>query len=167
MRDHAERPLDAPAIGWLAFALSALTVEIRFRHAGQDPSARPCRRRDHLLPWTAKRCLAHGDRSDNSAADDEAVLECDSDAECVTADHPGSESDAGGANDQRARYTDAIRKPRGLVVVSGPAGSGRTSTLYATMRSMNCSPNRYCCSLTSRPVSFARSRSACDRCSCR
>jgi type IV pilus assembly protein PilB len=43
----------------------------------------------------------------------------------------------GFANDQRARYTDAIRKPRGLVVVSGPAGSGRTSTLYATMRSMN------------------------------
>jgi type II secretory ATPase GspE/PulE/Tfp pilus assembly ATPase PilB-like protein len=47
----------------------------------------------------------------------------------------------GFANDQRARYADAIRKPRGLVVVSGPAGSGRTSTLYATMRSMN-TPDR-------------------------
>jgi type IV pilus assembly protein PilB len=43
----------------------------------------------------------------------------------------------GFVGDQRARFVDAIRKPRGLVVVSGPAGSGRTSTLYATLRALN------------------------------
>jgi type IV pilus assembly protein PilB len=41
------------------------------------------------------------------------------------------------ASDQRARFLDAVRKPRGLVVVSGPAASGRTSTLYAVMHSLN------------------------------
>jgi type IV pilus assembly protein PilB len=40
-------------------------------------------------------------------------------------------------NPQKARFTDATSKPRGLVVVSGPSGSGRTSTLYATMHSLN------------------------------
>jgi type II secretory ATPase GspE/PulE/Tfp pilus assembly ATPase PilB-like protein len=40
-------------------------------------------------------------------------------------------------NPQRARFTDAISKPRGLVVVSGPSGSGRTSTLYAAMLGLN------------------------------
>ena len=39
--------------------------------------------------------------------------------------------------DQRARYMDALRKPRGLVVVSGPASSGRTSTLYASIPVLN------------------------------
>jgi type IV pilus assembly protein PilB len=40
-------------------------------------------------------------------------------------------------NPQKARFNDAISKPRGLVVVSGPTGSGRTSTLYATMHALN------------------------------
>jgi type IV pilus assembly protein PilB len=40
-------------------------------------------------------------------------------------------------NAQRQKYTDAIRKPRGLIVVSGPTGSGRTATLYATLHTLN------------------------------
>jgi type IV pilus assembly protein PilB len=43
----------------------------------------------------------------------------------------------GFTTDQRNRFSDAIRKPRGLVVVSGPSGSGRTSTLYATAHALN------------------------------
>jgi type IV pilus assembly protein PilB len=43
----------------------------------------------------------------------------------------------GFTTDQRNRFSDAIRKPRGLVVVSGPTGSGRTSTLYATVHALN------------------------------
>jgi len=43
----------------------------------------------------------------------------------------------GFTTDQRNRFSDAIRKPRGLVVVSGPTGSGRTSTLYATLHALN------------------------------
>jgi type IV pilus assembly protein PilB len=41
------------------------------------------------------------------------------------------------STDQRTRYLDVVRKRRGLVVVGGPAGSGRTSTLYATLHLLN------------------------------
>ncbi|MGE0810346.1 MAG: GspE/PulE family protein [Immundisolibacter sp.] len=40
-----------------------------------------------------------------------------------------------------ARYRDIIARPNGLVLVTGPTGSGKTTTLYASMAAVN-SPDR-------------------------
>jgi type IV pilus assembly protein PilB len=71
-----------------------------------------------------------------------AILPTGLDESCVlrVIDRDERCSDIGGlgfTSTQRARFTDAISKPRGLVVISGPAGSGRTSTLYAAMQTLN------------------------------
>jgi type IV pilus assembly protein PilB len=34
-------------------------------------------------------------------------------------------------------YLEAIRKPHGIVLISGPTGSGKTTTLYATLKILN------------------------------
>ncbi len=38
---------------------------------------------------------------------------------------------------QLTDYTEGIRKPYGIVLVSGPTGSGKTTTLYATLKLLN------------------------------
>jgi type IV pilus assembly protein PilB len=39
--------------------------------------------------------------------------------------------------EQLLKYLEAIKKPHGIILISGPTGSGKTTTLYATLRLLN------------------------------
>ncbi|WP_411032365.1 GspE/PulE family protein [Spongiimicrobium sp. 3-5] len=46
-------------------------------------------------------------------------------------------TDLGFTNDELRIYKEALRKPSGIILISGPTGSGKTTTLYATLKLMN------------------------------
>lgn len=45
--------------------------------------------------------------------------------------------DLGFTEDELKNYKETIRKPNGIVLISGPTGSGKTTTLYATLKLLN------------------------------
>jgi len=45
--------------------------------------------------------------------------------------------DLGFENHQIELYLNAVKKTNGIVLISGPTGSGKTTTLYATLKSLN------------------------------
>ena len=46
-------------------------------------------------------------------------------------------NDLGFTPEQFAQYLKAIQKPHGIVLISGPTGSGKTTTLYASLKLLN------------------------------
>ncbi len=45
--------------------------------------------------------------------------------------------DLGFTEDELELYREAVRKPQGIILISGPTGSGKTTTLYATLKELN------------------------------
>lgn len=45
--------------------------------------------------------------------------------------------DLGFTKNELNRYKTAVKKPNGIILISGPTGSGKTTTLYATLKLLN------------------------------
>ncbi|MDP1801739.1 MAG: GspE/PulE family protein [Bacteroidota bacterium] len=46
-------------------------------------------------------------------------------------------SKLGFREDELERYNLSVKKPNGIILISGPTGSGKTTTLYATLKQLN------------------------------
>ena len=46
-------------------------------------------------------------------------------------------SDLGFSKNELSTYKETIKKPNGIILISGPTGSGKTTTLYATLKLLN------------------------------
>lgn len=45
--------------------------------------------------------------------------------------------DLGFTEQELELYREAVKKPQGIILISGPTGSGKTTTLYATLKELN------------------------------
>lgn len=45
--------------------------------------------------------------------------------------------DLGFTEDELKTYKETVKKPNGIILISGPTGSGKTTTLYATLKLLN------------------------------
>lgn len=43
----------------------------------------------------------------------------------------------GFSENDKMKYLDGVRRPNGIILISGPTGSGKTTTLYATLKVLN------------------------------
>jgi len=59
------------------------------------------------------------------------ILTPDAEGMCV--------ADLGFSETDLRRFTEAIVRPRGMILVTGPAGSGKSTTLYAALKHLNAS----------------------------
>ncbi len=46
-------------------------------------------------------------------------------------------NDLGFTEQELELYREAVKKPQGIILISGPTGSGKTTTLYATLKELN------------------------------
>ena len=46
-------------------------------------------------------------------------------------------SDLGFTQSELESYSESVKKPNGIILISGPTGSGKTTTLYATLKELN------------------------------
>ena len=46
-------------------------------------------------------------------------------------------NDLGFTNAELYNYREAVKQPQGIILISGPTGSGKTTTLYATLKELN------------------------------
>ena len=46
-------------------------------------------------------------------------------------------NDLGFTEQELEIYREAVKKPQGIILISGPTGSGKTTTLYATLKELN------------------------------
>ncbi|WP_240350543.1 ATPase, T2SS/T4P/T4SS family, partial [Pseudomonas viridiflava] len=46
--------------------------------------------------------------------------------------------------DQKELYLEALKQPQGMILVTGPTGSGKTTTLYTTLKKLATSEVNLC-----------------------
>lgn len=46
-------------------------------------------------------------------------------------------ADLGFTDDELRQFKESVKKPNGIILISGPTGSGKTTTLYATLKLLN------------------------------
>ncbi|MGQ9367942.1 GspE/PulE family protein [Azospirillum sp. ST 5-10] len=125
--DGLLRPLDPPPPGWAAAVVSRVKVMARLdiaeRRLPQDGRIRlAVRGRDVDIRVSTLPTL-HGEKVALRLLDRSAAI--------------FDLADLGFGADALGRYLDLLARPNGILLVTGPTGSGKTTTLYASLLRLN------------------------------